>query len=262
MLEALVAGAVEDAGDRERSIPRDVVEAAAHAATPPIDALAALAPRDTVHVIAEIKRASPSKGPLASIADPSALAAAYELGGASAISVLTEQRRFLGSLDDLRAVKAAVGVPVLRKDFIATEYQVLEARAAGADLVLLIVAALDDATLARLHSQIQQLGMTALVEVHSAEEADRAAALGAALIGVNARDLSTFELDTALFGRLVGRLPSGTIAVAESAVQTPADVARYRADGADVVLVGEALVTGGDPASGVRSFIEATATTA
>jgi indole-3-glycerol phosphate synthase len=258
VLDALVAGAVDDAVERQRILPLSQVEAAAIAASPAIDALAALAPRDTIRVIAEIKRASPSKGPLAEITDPAALAAAYESGGASAISVLTEQRRFLGSLDDLTAVKAAVGIPVLRKDFIATEYQVLEARAAGADLVLLIVAALDDPTLARLHTLIRSLGMTALVEVHSADEADRAAALGAQLIGVNARDLSTFELDTTLFGRLVGRLPTGTIAVAESAVQSPDDVARYRADGADVVLVGEALVKNGDPSAGVRSFIEAT----
>ena len=262
VLDALVAGAVEDAGERERAFPLSVVTEAALASAPAIDALAALAPRERIHVIAEIKRASPSKGPLAEITDPALLAAAYELGGASASSVLTEQRRFLGSLGDLVAVKAAVGIPVLRKDFVATEYQVFEARAAGADLVLLIVAALDDATLARLHALIVQLGMTALVEVHSADEADRAAALGAQLIGVNARDLSTFELDTSLFGRLVDRLPPGTITVAESAVQTPAAVARSRADGADAALGGEALVKNGDPSAGVRSFIEATATSA
>ena len=258
VLDQLVAGAVEDAGVRERARALSLVEADALAARPPLDALALLAPRDTVHVIAEIKRASPSKGPLAEITDPASLAAAYERGGASAISVLTEGRRFLGSLADLEAVKASVGIPVLRKDFIATDYQVFEARAAGADLVLLIVAALDDPTLRRLHDRVVSLGMTPLVEVHSAEEADRAAHLGAALVGVNARDLSTFELDTSLFGRLVTRLNPGTIAVAESAVQTPADVRRYRDDGADVVLVGEALVRDGDPEAGVRSFIDAT----
>ena len=258
MLDDLVAGAVADAGDRERSRPLSAVEADAHAAPPALPALELLAPRERIRVIAEIKRASPSKGPLADISDPVSLASAYELGGASAISVLTEGRRFLGSLADLEAVKAAVGVPVLRKDFIATDYQVFEARASGADLVLLIVAALDDATLRRLHDLVVSLGMTPLVEVHSAMEADRAAALGARLVGVNARDLSTFELDMSLFGRLVTRLNPGTIAVAESAVQTPADVRRYRDDGADVVLVGEALVRDGDPAAGVRSFIDAT----
>lgn len=258
MLHDLVAGAVEDAGARQRARALNLVEADALAAPAALDALELLAPRDTIHVIAEIKRASPSKGPLADIPEPSSLAAAYEAGGASAISVLTEGRRFLGSLADLESVRASVDVPVLRKDFIATDYQVLEARAAGADLVLLIVAALDDATLRRLHDRIVSLGMTPLVEVHSAEEADRAAHLGAALVGVNARDLSTFELDTSLFGRLVPRLNPGTIAVAESAVQTPADVRRYRDDGADVVLVGEALVRDGDPKAGVRSFIDAT----
>ena len=258
MLDDLVAGAVEDAGARERARALSLVEADALAAPPALAALDLLAPRDTIHVIAEIKRASPSKGPLADIPEPSSLAAAYELGGASAISVLTEERRFLGSLADLESVKASVRVPVLRKDFIATDYQVFEARAAGADLVLLIVAALDDPTLRRLHDRIVSLGMTPLVEVHSAGEADRAADLGAELVGVNARDLSTFELDTSLFGRLLPRLNPGTIAVAESAVQSPADVRRYRDDGADVVLVGEALVRDGDPEAGVRSFIDAT----
>ena len=259
MLDALVAGAVEDAADRERSRPLSLLEAAALDAPPALDALAALSPRETIRVIAEVKRASPSKGPLADIPDPALLAAEYERGGASAISVLTEGRRFLGSLADLAAVRAAVGIPVLRKDFIARPYQVFEARESGADLVLLIVAALGDRDLRELHGLILELGMTPLVEVHSADEADRAADLGARLVGVNARDLTTFELDTSLFGRLAGRLPEGTIRVAESAVSTADDVARYRADGADVVLIGEALVRDGDPATTLASFIGATA---
>ncbi len=259
MLDSLVAGAFADAGERERVRSLSVVEAAAIAAPPALDAVAALAPRDRIHVIAEIKRASPSKGPLADIPEPVVLASAYRDGGASAISVLTEQRRFLGSLDDLAAVAAAVDVPVLRKDFVTTPYQVFEAREAGASLVLLIVAALEQARLRALHELVTELGMTPLIEVHSAEEADRAVDLGAVLVGVNARNLSTFELDTSLFGRLRDRLPAGTIAIAESAVASPADVVRYREDGADVVLVGEALVTDGDPAAGVRAFIDATA---
>ena len=221
---------------------------------PALDALEALRPGERIKIIAEIKRSSPSRGALAPIADPAALARSYELGGASAISVLTEGRRFGGSLADLESVRAAVALPVLRKDFISTPYQVFEARAAGADLVLLIVAALDDATLRELFDLIVDLGMTPLVETHSAEELDRAAALGAQLIGVNARDLSTFELDRDLFGRLVDRFPEGAIRVAESAVQTAADVAHYRAAGADVVLVGEALVTG-DPVANLRAFL-------
>jgi len=146
---------------------------------------------------------------------------------------------------------------VLRKDFIADPYQVFEARAAGADLALLIVAALDERTLASLFALIGELGMTALVETHSAEEVSRAVDLGAGLIGVNARDLSTFELDQDLFGRLADAIPSGVIRVAESAVKTPADVTHYRRAGADAVLVGEALVTGGDPAGTLREFLAA-----
>ena len=205
-----------------------------------------------------MKRASPSRGNLAAIPDPAALARSYADAGASAISVLTEQRRFLGSLADLEAVRAAVQVPVLRKDFVSSAYQVLEARAAGADLVLLIVAALPDAALRELLLLIHDLRMTALVEAHDEGEVDRALAAGARLLGVNARDLDTFELDRDLFGRVAHRIPDGVVKVAESAVRTADDVAAYRAAGADVVLVGEALVTG-DPAALLRAFREATA---
>lgn len=256
MLADLTAGAVQDAEARASERPRAAVEAAALAQPAALDALAALKPADRVKIIAEVKRASPSRGDLADIPDPALQARRYQEGGASAISVLTEGRRFKGSLADLEAVKAAVRLPVLRKDFIANEYQVLEARAAGADLVLLIVAALEQDVLARLHALILDLGMTPLVEAHSAKEVDRAAELGAKLIGVNARDLSTFELDRDLFGRLADRIPSDAIKVAESAVLEPADVTHYRAAGADVVLVGEALVTN-DPVSTLRAFLGA-----
>ncbi|MCA0217765.1 MAG: indole-3-glycerol phosphate synthase TrpC [Actinobacteria bacterium] len=255
MLDELVAGALHDASARRAARSLAEVEAAALARPPALDVLSALAPRDRVHIIAEIKRSSPSKGTLAEIADPASLAVAYENGGASAISVLTEGRRFGGSLEDLEAVRAVASVPVLRKDFIAEPYQVLEARAAGADLVLLIVAALDQNTLSSLFRLINGLGMTPLVETHSADELDRALDLGADLVGVNARDLSTFELDQDLFGRLADMIPSGVIRVAESAVKSPADVAHYRRAGADVVLVGEALVTGSDPAETLREFL-------
>ncbi len=256
MLADLTAGALADASARRAARSTAEVERAALERPAALDALAALAPADRVKIIAEIKRSSPSRGPLASIPDPADLARAYQSGGASAISVLTEGRRFGGSLSDLEAVRAAVSLPVLRKDFVAEEYQVLEARAAGADLVLLIVAALDQPRLERLFGFISELGMTPLVEAHSADELDRAVALGAPLIGVNARDLSTFELDKDLFGRLAERLPDGVIKVAESAVLTPADVAHYRAAGADVVLIGEALVTG-DPVATLTRFLEA-----
>lgn len=254
MLDGLVAGALEDSAARRLVRPLERVEAAARNREPALDARAALARADRVHIIAEVKRASPSRGSLAEIADPAALAADYARGGASAVSVLTEPRRFHGSLADLEAVRAAVTVPVLRKDFIADPYQVFEARAAGADLVLLIVAALDDATLSDLHSLIGELGMTALVEAHSADEVRRAVDLGAGVIGVNARDLSTFELDRSLFGKVAGLIPAGVVRVAESAVQSPADVAAYRADGADAVLVGEALVVHGDPVAAIEAY--------
>ena len=254
MLADLVAGALEDAERRRTERPLAQVEAEALARPAALDALAALAPADRVKIIAEVKRASPSRGSLAAIADPAALAVSYETGGASAISVLTEERRFHGSLADLTAVRDAVSIPVLRKEFVTDPYQVFEARAAGADLVLLIVAALDQPQLVELHELITQLGMTSLVEAHSADELSRALDTGAGLVGVNARDLTTFELDQDLFGRLADRIPSGVIRVAESAVKTADDVAHYRAAGADVVLVGEALVTS-DPVATLGEFL-------
>ncbi len=205
-------------------------------------------------VIAEIKRRSPSKGALADIPDPAALAASYAAGGADAISVLTEQRRFGGSLDDLRAVRAAVPTPVLRKDFVVTGYQLVEARAAGADLVLLIVAALEGSLLAELHEQARSLGLTVLTEVHDEAEVARALDTGADLVGVNARDLKTLDVDPGTFGRLVPLLPDRVVAVAESGVGGPDDAARYAAQGADVVLVGEALVKDGDPRAAVAAI--------
>jgi len=256
VLETLVAGALEDAAARRAERPASDVERAIDQVAPALDALVHLAPGDRVKVIAEVKRASPSRGAMATIADPAALAADYERGGASTISVLTEGRKFLGSLADLEAVKARVSVPVLRKDFIADPYQVLEARAAGADVVLLIVAALEQRQLVALHDLAEQLGMRVLVEAHSADEVARGLDAGARVLGVNARDLTDFSLDRDLFGSLADRIPDGVVRVAESAVSGPADVAHYRAAGADVMLVGEALVTGSDPAATLASFID------
>lgn len=256
VLQALTAGSVADAQAREQSRPLEQVKADAANARPVRDALAALAPSDGVKIIAEVKRKSPSRGALAEIPDPAAQALRYQHGGASAVSVLTEERKFGGSLADLAAVSGSVLLPVLRKDFIATAYQVYEARAAGADLVLLIVAGLDTETLERLYELTLTLGMTPLVETHSAEEVDTAVALGAKLIGVNARDLTTLELDRDLFGTIVDRIPLDRIAVAESAVLVEDDVRHYRAAGADVVLIGEALVTS-DPEDTLTSFLAA-----
>lgn len=254
MIEQLLAGSLEDARARRQLRPLSVVEAEALARPEALDALAALEPADRIKVIAEVKRASPSRGDLAEIAEPDALAAQYESAGASVVSVLTEERKFKGSLADLEAVRKAVSIPVLRKEFIGEEYQILEARAAGADLVLLIVAALDQATLQQLFTFTRELGMTPLVETHSDVEVARAVDLGAQLIGVNARNLSTFELDRELFGRVADQIPAGVIRVAESAVLDVSDVQRYREAGADAVLVGEALVTN-DPAATLQSYL-------
>ena len=254
ILSDLIEGARLDAAERREQTPIEDLERAALDVTPALDALEALRPADQVKIIAEVKRASPSRGHLADIPDPAELASVYAESGASAISVLTEGRRFGGSLDDLRSVRSAVDVPVLRKDFIVEPYQVLEARAAGADLVLLIVAALDQLRLAELHQLVGELGMTALVEAHDADEVSRGLDVGAPIIGVNARDLGTFELDRDLFGRLADGIPGSVVRVAESAVKTAADVAHYREAGADVVLVGEALVTG-DPATRLQEFL-------
>ena len=256
VLADLTAGAVEDAERRAQAHPLAQVEREALEQPAPVDALDALAPDARVKIIAEVKRASPSRGSLAEIPDPALQAWLYETGGASAISVLTEERRFGGSLADLRAVTARVSVPVLRKDFIATPYQVFEARAAGADLVLLIVAGLAPKVLHELYALILDLGMTPLVETHSADELEAAIDLGARLIGVNARDLRTLELDRDLFGRLVERIPDTAVKIAESAVLSPEDVRHYRSAGADAVLIGEALVTG-DPVETLGRFLEA-----
>ena len=245
---------MDDARARQELKPFAVVEAAALERSPALNALEALAPADHLRVIAEVKRASPSRGRLADIPEPQTLAAQYEAGGASVVSVLTEERKFLGSLDDLEAVRKAISIPILRKDFIGDEYQILEARAAGADLILLIVAALPQERLEQLYSLTRELGMTALVEAHTADEVARSVDLGAELIGVNARNLKTFELDRELFGRVADQIPAGVIRVAESAVLGVEDAKRYRDSGADAILVGEALVTG-DPVQTLQSFL-------
>ena len=256
VLDEIVAGVREDLAVREAQRPLAEVKAAALDAPPALDALAALrAPG--VGVIAEVKRRSPSKGDLATIPDPAELAAQYAAGGARVISVLTEERKFGGTLADLAAVRAAVDVPILRKDFIVSPYQVHEARAHGADLVLLIVAALEQNALDSLLDRVESLGMTALVEVHTEEEADRALEAGAKVIGVNARNLHTLEIDRTIFGRIAPGLPNDVLRVAESGVRGPADLLTYAGWGADAVLTGESLVTSGDPQAAVRSLVAA-----
>lgn len=256
VLEEIIAGVREDLAVRQSSVSLDELKERAAVTPSPRDALAALR-SDGVALIAEVKRASPSKGELANIPDPAALAAAYEAGGASVVSVLTEQRRFSGSLEDLAAVRAAVEIPVLRKDFIVTSYQLWEARAYGADLALLIVAALDEQALISLVERTESLGMTPLVEVHDEAERDRAIAAGAKLIGINARNLKTLEVDRDVFARVAAGVPSDIVLVAESGVRGPRDLVAYAGAGADAVLVGEALVTGDDPRAAVHEMVAA-----
>ncbi len=256
VLDSIIEGVREDVAAREAIVPLAEVKAAAEAAPAPLNVLAALrAPG--IAVIAEVKRASPSRGELANIADPAELARAYESGGARVISVLTEERRFNGSLADLDAVRAAVRIPVLRKDFIIRPYQIHEARAHGADMLLLIVAALEQPALESLLERTESLGMTALVEVHTEEEADRALQAGAKVIGVNARNLKTLEVDRDCFARIAPGLPSDTIRVAESGIRGTGDLLAYAGAGADAVLVGEGLVTSGDPRSAVADLVTA-----
>lgn len=256
VLDEIIAGVREDVAARQAQVPLDELKKRRQAVAPAIDAYAALT-RDGVAVIAEVKRASPSAGALADIADPAALAAEYEAGGARAISVLTEERRFGGSLDDLVAVRKAVSIPVLRKDFVVSSYQVHEARAYGADIVLLIVAALNQDELVGLLERVESLGMTALVEIHDEHEADRALAAGASVIGVNARNLKTLEVDRSTFARIAPGLPSNVVKIAESGVRDPHDLIAYAQSGADAVLVGQGLVTSGDPRQAVAALVTA-----
>ncbi|AXK45020.1 indole-3-glycerol phosphate synthase TrpC [Brachybacterium saurashtrense] len=255
VLDDIIVGVREDLAARRALVGEAEIARLAREAAPALDARAHLAgDGTTMGLIAEVKRASPSKGALADIPEPAELAAAYAAAGASAISVLTEQRRFRGSLADLDAVRARVDVPVLRKDFVVEEYQVHEARAHGADLVLLIVAALDDAQLRDLHALTAELGMQALVETHTEEELERALTLGADLLGVNARNLKDLSVDLSRAASLLSRIPAGPLAIGESAVLSVADVEAYAAAGADAVLVGEALVTTGDPTAEAASY--------
>ena len=255
VLDEIIDGVREDLEPRRAAVPAAQIRELAAQAAPARDARSALAgDGTTMGLIAEVKRASPSKGQLADIPAPAELAGIYARHGAGTISVLTEQRRFRGSLADLDAVRAEVSIPVLRKDFVVDPYQVYEARAHGADLILLIVAALDYAQLRDLDALVTELGMQALVETHTEEELERALALDAGIIGVNARNLKTLDVDLQRAAGLLRRIPPGPLTIGESAVASVADVEAYAAAVADAVLVGEALVTAGDPAESVAAF--------
>jgi len=258
VLDDIIAGVRQDLKEREDRVPLARIKEMETQVPEAKDALGALRNRDgAVKIISEVKRSSPSKGALAAIPDPAALASTYEAGGASVISVLTEQRRFNGSLADLDAVRAAVDIPILRKDFIVTPYQIHEARAYGADLVLLIVAALEQNVLVSLLERTRSLGMEALVETHSRLEALRAMEAGASIIGVNARNLKTLEVDRSTVEQVIDVIPQDVVAVAESGVANAHDVFEYAKWGADAVLVGEALVTSGDPRASIQGMVSA-----
>lgn len=256
VLDEIIDGVRADLAERQARVSLDELKERAAKAPAAKDGVAALR-GDGVKVICEVKRSSPSKGALAAIADPAGLAADYEAGGAAVISVLTEQRRFGGSLADLETVRARVDIPVLRKDFIVTSYQLWEARAYGADLALLIVAALEQSALESLIERAESIGLTPLVEVHDEDEVERAVDAGARVIGVNARNLKTLEVDRGTFERVAPEVPDHIVKVAESGVRGPHDLIAYANAGADAVLVGESLVTGRDPRSAVSDLVAA-----
>ena len=256
LLEAVVAASRRSADERERRADARAFERAIETAAPRGAAFVEALHAPGIRVIAECKRRSPSKGVLVELYDPVAIARAYEAAGAAAISVLTEPTFFDGALDHLRAVRAAVTLPVLRKDVLVTPFQVREARASGADAVLLIVAALDQPALAALMKEADRCDLAALVEVHDAEEIDRALDAGATLVGVNSRNLRTLEVQTDRFDELAALLPTGVIAVAESGLRSPGELARLAAFRYDAFLIGERLVTTADPGGALRQLIE------
>ena len=252
VLDSIIEGVREDLAKRRRSLG-ELHEQMSQAA-PPLDAHAVLK-GDVMKVIAEVKRSSPSKGSLSAIADPAALAEQYQIAGASVISVLTEERRFKGSLADLTAVRARVSIPILRKDFMVDEYQFFEARAHGADMVLLIVAALAKSQLRDFYDLATDLGMAVLIEVHTADELERAMEISPRIVGVNSRNLKTLEVNPAAFAELIPRIPKEVIRVAESGISCRADVEFAQSHGADAILVGEALVTSADANLAMRSLL-------
>jgi indole-3-glycerol phosphate synthase len=252
VLDSIIEGVKEDLESRKLSRVQ-ILEAVQKAA--PVRPSISTFHSNSLSLIAEVKRSSPSKGALAPISDPALLASKYEKGGASAISVLTERRRFGGSLEDLDAVRKAVDLPILRKDFMVDEYQFFEARAHGADLVLLIVAALSKNQLLDYLALTQELGMHALVEVHTMDELEIALDVPSEMIGVNSRNLKTLEVDSIAFKELLPRIPTDVIRIAESGIFTPADVQYALESGANAILVGEALVRAGDPELAVQHLL-------
>ncbi len=256
VLDDILAGVRADLAERERSMPLERLKERCRGLPCARDAASALR-QPRVAVIAEVKRRSPSRGDLDAGLDAAALARDYEASGAAAVSVLTEPRRFAGSLTDLDAVRAAVDIPVLRKDFVVSSYQLWETRAHGAELVLLVVAALEQNALVGLVERAESIGLTPVVEVHDEEEVTRAVDAGSRVIGVNARNLKTLDVDREVFGRLAPLIPAGVTTVAESGVRDARDLLAYAAAGADAVLVGEGLVTTKSPRQALADLVTA-----
>jgi len=252
VLDSIIEGVREDLARRRKSLSQ--IHEQMSQAPEALDAHSALL-GEQMKVIAEVKRSSPSKGELSTIADPASLAEAYQEAGASVISVLTEERRFKGSLADLAAVRARVTIPILRKDFMVDEYQFFEARAYGADVVLLIVAALSKSQLRDFYDVATELGMASLIEVHTADELERALEISPKIVGVNSRNLKTLEVSQEAFADLIPRIPPALIRVAESGIASRADVEFAQNAGANAILVGEALVTSGDPKLAMRKLL-------
>ena len=252
VLDSIIEGVREDLAARRGSM--GALHERIDAQAPALDAHSFLS-RDEMNVIAEVKRSSPSKGNLAPISDPAALAEKYQEAGAAVVSVLTEQRRFGGSLADLDAVRSRIEIPVLRKDFMVDEYQFLEARAHGADIVLLIVAALSKSQLKDFYDLATELGMASLIEVHTQSELESAMDISPRIVGVNSRNLKTLEVSASVFEELIPTIPSSVIRVAESGISTRGDVAQAQKAGATAILVGESLVKSGDPISAMRELL-------
>ena len=253
VLDSIIEGVREDLAKRRR--PLGELHEQMSQAPAPLDAHAVLK-GDQIKVIAEVKRASPSKGALSAIGDPAALAEQYENAGASVISVLTEERRFKGSLADLTSVRDRVSIPILRKDFMVDEYQFFEARAHGADMVLLIVAALAKSQLRDFYDLATEMGMAALIEVHTGDELERAMEITPRIIGVNSRNLKTLEVNPVAFSELIPQIPNEVIRVAESGISQRSDVEFAQRHGADAILVGEALVISADPNLAMRTLLD------
>ncbi len=253
ILQEIIAHKRDEVAASRAAVPLGEVQARA-AAAPPARDFAAAIEGPPVRIIAEVKRASPARGAIRQDADPAATAKRYEEAGAAAVSVLTDRRYFNGSADDLRAVRAAIGLPVLRKDFVVDAYQIHEARALGADAVLLIAGSIPAADLAALGRLVVQLGMTPLFEAHTETELDEILACGARVVGINNRDLKTLAIDLETTRRLRPRIPMGITVISESGIETPGDVARVCGVGIDAILVGTALMASPDPASVLRAL--------